>query len=369
MYLLSDYDYTLPEHLIAQAPAHFRDQSRLMALARADGSISHHRFLDLVGLLHSGDLLVVNNTRVVPARLAGTKETGGKVEVLLLDYPGAMANEASVEAPAAVRERGKDKGATDFVCECLVKASKPPRPGSIIHFDEGLSARVLGGARGVFGMDFQCRENIDRIVEKIGEVPLPPYVKRNGQGPPPCDDRQSYQTVYAKEKGAVAAPTAGLHFSSELIERIVEMGVEFVSITLHVGYGTFLPVRVQDIRDHQIHSETYALTAEAASAINRAKKADRRVIAVGTTSVRVLEYAADETGRVRPGSGKCDLFIFPGFQFKVTDGLITNFHLPKSTLLMLVSAFAGRQFILDAYREAICRTYRFYSYGDAMFIR
>jgi S-adenosylmethionine:tRNA ribosyltransferase-isomerase len=205
-------------------------------------------------------------------------------------------------------------------------------------------------------------------MESAGAVPLPPYIKRNGQGRPPCDDSQRYQTVYAQEKGAVAAPTAGLHFSPELLTRIVEMGVEVVPLTLHVGYGTFLPVRVKDIRDHKIHSETYALTARAASAINRAKEEGRRIIAVGTTSVRVLEYVADETGRVRPGSGKCDLFIFPGFEFKVVDGLITNFHLPKSTLLMLVSAFADRGFVLHAYRQAIRRTYRFYSYGDAMFI-
>jgi S-adenosylmethionine:tRNA ribosyltransferase-isomerase len=361
MYLLSDYDYSLPENLIAQEPASRRDQSRLMVLERTDRSIRHHRFSDLVQLLGSGDLLVVNNTRVVPARLTGTKETGGKVEILLLDYPEDLANGASPQGPG----QGKD---ADFVCECLVKASKPPRPGAIIRFDEGLTARVLGGAEGVFKMSFRCGENMDLLIERIGEVPLPPYIRRNGRGLARCDDCHCYQTVYAQEKGAVAAPTAGLHFSSELLQRIMDKGIEVVALTLHVGYGTFLPVRVTDIREHEIHSEAYALTASAASAINGAKDAGRRVIAVGTTSVRVLEYAADKTGRVRPGSGKCDLFIFPGFQFKVTDALITNFHLPGSTLLMLVSAFCGREFVLDAYQEAIRRTYRFYSYGDAMFI-
>ncbi|MDY6954878.1 MAG: tRNA preQ1(34) S-adenosylmethionine ribosyltransferase-isomerase QueA, partial [Thermodesulfobacteriota bacterium] len=308
MYLLSDYDYTLPENLIAQNPAPCRDQSRLMVLARGDQSIAHHRFSDLVGFLHSGDLLVVNDTRVVPARLAGTKETGGKVEVLLLDYPGERVTAAPGSSLPAAQKGGRSETAAGTICECLIKASKAPRAGSIIHFGEGLTARVLRGERGLFDLDFQCREHLDRIMETAGEVPLPPYVKRNGQTPPPCDDRQSYQTVYAKEKGAVAAPTAGLHFSSELLERIAQMGVEIVSLTLHVGYGTFLPVRVEDIRDHQIHSEAYALSARTASAINRAKEAGRRVIAVGTTSVRVLEYAADETCRVRPGLGKCDLW-------------------------------------------------------------
>ena len=379
MYLLSDYDYPLPENLIAQEPASHRDQSRLMVLERRGKGISHHCFSDLIGLLHEGDLLVVNNTRVVQARLTGTKETGGRAEVLLLEYPGDMARgdpmgRASLFFHGKRQQREgegepwRSPGTADVVCQCLVKASKPPRPGSFIHFDRGLRAKVLWGADGVFDLTFQCEEEMDLVLEKIGKVPLPPYIKRNGGDLPSCDDSQSYQTVYAKKRGAVAAPTAGLHFSPGLIEGLVKKGIEVVELTLHVGYGTFLPVRVTDIREHKIHSEQYELTAGAASAVNQAKDENRRVIAVGTTSVRVLEHAAHEAGRVRAESGKCDLFIYPGFQFKVTDALITNFHLPKSTLLMLVSAFAGREFVLDAYQEAICQAYRFYSYGDAMFI-
>jgi S-adenosylmethionine:tRNA ribosyltransferase-isomerase len=220
----------------------------------------------------------------------------------------------------------------------------------------------------VYDLAFEFSGDFDDLLDDIGQVPLPPYIKRNGQAPPACDDQQAYQTVYAEKSGAVAAPTAGLHFSRQLLDQLKDRGIEVVAITLHVGYGTFLPVRVTDIRQHKIHPETYELTDAAASAVNEAKDAGRRIIAVGTTAVRVLEYAADTTGAVRPGSGRCDLFIYPGFQYKVIHGLITNFHLPKSTLLMLVSAFAGRQFILDAYEEAIRRKYRFYSYGDAMLI-
>ncbi len=351
MYLLTDYNYTLPQELIAQVPATRRDQSRLMLLERLGRKISHHCFADVVRFLHPGDLLVVNDTRVVQGRLTGTKETGGKVEALLLDYPG--------EIP---------KAGGNIVCECLVKASKPPRSGSKIHFTEGLKATVLKGSEGVYTIAFEFEGRFDAILESIGQVPLPPYIKRNGQGPVYCDDRQCYQTIYAKKKGAVAAPTAGLHFSPELLGDLTNKGIDVIAITLHVGYGTFLPVRLTDIREHKMHPETYELTDKAASTINQAKNEGRRVIAVGTTTVRVLEYAADISGRVRPGSGKCDLFIYPGFQFKVIDALITNFHLPQSTLLMMVSAFAERELILDAYDEAIRHTYRFYSYGDAMLI-
>jgi S-adenosylmethionine:tRNA ribosyltransferase-isomerase len=217
-------------------------------------------------------------------------------------------------------------------------------------------------------MAFEFSGDFDALLDRIGQVPLPPYIKRNGHQPTDCDDGQAYQTVYAEKNGAVAAPTAGLHFSRQLLNQLNDRGIEVIAVTLHVGYGTFLPVRVADIRQHKIHPETYELTNTAASAINEAKGAGRRIIAVGTTTVRALEYAADTTGCVQPGSGRCDLFIYPGFRYKVIHGLITNFHLPKSTLLMLVSAFAGRQFILDAYEEAIRRKYRFYSYGDAMLI-
>jgi S-adenosylmethionine:tRNA ribosyltransferase-isomerase len=325
-----------------------------MLLKRKSSKISHRCFADLASLLHPTDLLVINNTRVVKSRLVGNKETGGNVEVLLLDYPGHL-------------RTGQDGG--HVICECLVKASKPPRPGSKIIFAGGLRATVLGSAEGVYRIALQFEGDFDALLERIGHVPLPPYIKRNGRAAPTCDDREAYQTIYAEKKGAVAAPTAGLHFSPELFKELAGKGVEVIAITLHVGYGTFLPVRVTDIRQHNIHPETYELTRRAASLINEAMAGGRRIIAVGTTSVRVLEYAAHRTGRVRPGgSGKCDLFIYPGFQFKVISGMITNFHLPESTLLMLVSAFAGREFILDSYQEAICRQYRFYSYGDAMLI-
>lgn len=353
MDLLCDYNYTLPAELIAQVPAPRRDQSRLMLLQRRRKKISHHSFADLAKLLEPGDLLVVNNTRVVKSRLAGNKETGGSVEVLLLDYPAGL-------------QTGHSHG--HLVCECLVKASKPPRPGSKIFFAGGLAATVLEGAEGIYKIALQFEGDFNGLLERIGHVPLPPYIKRNGPTSQVCDDRKSYQTIYAEKKGAVAAPTAGLHFSPELFKELAGKDVEVIAVTLHVGYGTFLPVRVTDIRQHSIHPETYELTHRAASVINKAKAAGRRIVAVGTTSVRVLEYTADTAGRVRPGSGKCDLFIYPGFRFKVISAMITNFHLPESTLLMLVSAFAGLEFILDSYQEAIRRQYRFYSYGDAMLI-
>jgi S-adenosylmethionine:tRNA ribosyltransferase-isomerase len=353
MYSLEDYSYTLPEELIAQVPASSRDQSRLMVLERKAQRTSHHHFKDIVQFLSPGDLLVLNNTRVVPARLVGTKETGGRVEALLLTYPEHI--------PGA-------EGEHMLGCECLVKSSKRPRKGSRLFFDGGLEATVLDGTDGVYNLEFQCNGNFDTLIHQIGQIPLPPYVKRDETTPPPCNDRERYQTVYAEKKGAVAAPTAGLHFTSEVLSALSARGVGVVPITLHVGYGTFLPVRVEDIRDHHIHAEAYQLTKDTAEAINQAKDEGRRIIAVGTTTVRVLEFAADPGGRVKPGSGKCDLYIYPGFEFKVIDALMTNFHLPGSTLLMLVAAFVGRDFVLDAYREAIRQRYRFFSYGDGMLI-
>ncbi|MBW2600954.1 MAG: tRNA preQ1(34) S-adenosylmethionine ribosyltransferase-isomerase QueA [Deltaproteobacteria bacterium] len=358
MYSLEDYHYTLPEELIAQAPVASRDQSRLMVLERSRQRISHHRFAGLVDLLHTGDLLVINNTRVIKARLKGTKETGGKIEVLLLDYPqtgtGELADSIS--------------DGTAMVCRCLIKASKSPRSGTRLYFAEDLKATVLEGADGIHKLAFKFKGNFHNILEQRGHVPLPPYIKRNGRKARSLEDRQAYQTVYARENGAVAAPTAGLHFTPELLSILGSRGIEIVPITLHVGYGTFLPVRVSDIRDHEIHSETYEITNTAAAAINQAKSFGRRIVAVGTTSVRSLEYSTDSSGHIQAGSGRCDLFIYPGFEFKVVDALITNFHLPQSTLLMLVSAFAGRRFILDAYKEAVEQIYRFFSYGDAMLI-
>jgi S-adenosylmethionine:tRNA ribosyltransferase-isomerase len=353
MYSLNDYDYTLPEELIAQVPASSRDWSRLMVLEREMQGTSHRDFGDIVRLLSPGDLLVLNNTRVVPARLVGTKETGGRIEALLLTYPELI--------PGA-------RGEHALACECLLKSSKRPRKGSRIFFDGGLEAEVLDGTNAVYSLEFRCNGDFDTLVHQVGQIPLPPYVKRDETTPPPCDDRERYQTVYAEKKGAVAAPTAGLHFTRELLDELSAKGVDIVPITLHVGYGTFLPVRAKDIRDHQIHAEAYQLTEDSAEAINQAKDEGRRIIAVGTTTVRVLEFVAGPDGRVTAGSGKCDLFIYPGFEFKVIDALMTNFHLPGSTLLMLVSAFAGRDFILDAYKEAIQQRYRFYSYGDVMLI-
>jgi len=383
MYLLSDYDYTLPAELIAQVPVRRRDEARLMLLAKEGRKTSHYTFADLPRLLQPSDLLVINDTRVIRGRLTGTKDTGGRVEVLLLHYPGKLLEKQIVtplRGPSGkplqpmmtqtekIREARPSSSTDSLVCECLVKASKPPRAGSKIHFAGDLRATVLGAAEGVYDMAFEFSGDFNALLDRIGQVPLPPYIKRNGQQPLDCDDGRAYQTVYAKKNGAVAAPTAGLHFSRQLLHQLNDRGIEVAAVTLHVGYGTFLPVRVTDIRQHKIHPETYELTDETASAINAAKEAGRRILAVGTTTVRVLEYAADTTGRVRPGSGRCDLFIYPGFRYKVIHGLITNFHLPKSTLLMLVSAFAGRHFILDAYEEAIRRKYRFYSYGDAMLI-
>jgi len=240
--------------------------------------------------------------------------------------------------------------------------------GSKFHFNGDLQATVLGWANGLYKLEFRFKEDFDTLLDRIGRIPLPPYIKRDQTKPPPCDDRVCYQTVYAEKRGAVAAPTAGLHFSGELLNELAKKGVEIVPITLHVGYGSFLPVRVPDVREHRIHPEVYDLTQEAARAINKAKDEGRRIIAVGTTTVRVLEFASDAGGRVRAGSGECDLFVYTGFEFRVIDALITNLHLPKTTILMLVAAFAGRDFILNAYLEAIRRRYRFYSYGDAMLI-
>lgn len=353
MFSLSDYDYEISEEYIAQKPVPLRDRSKLLFLNRKTGEISHHEFFEVCDFISSKDILVINNTKVIPGRLFGKKDTGGKAEILILDFAGGVREES-------------DKGY--FTCECLVKSSKPPRPGSLILFQKGLKAEVISAKEGICLLRFSFPGNFEDLLNETGHVPLPPYIKRNDDGNDSCDDKVSYQTVYAACNGAVAAPTAGLHFSKELLERIGSKCAGIAEITLHVGYGTFLPVRVDDIRDHRIHSENFEISNEAADAINRAKAAGGKVIAVGTTCVRTLEYSSDSAGKVAAGSGKCDLFIYPGYSFKVVDVMITNFHLPKSTLIMLVSAFAGREKVLSAYREAIYKGYRFYSYGDAMFI-
>jgi S-adenosylmethionine:tRNA ribosyltransferase-isomerase len=354
MYRLSDYAYDLPENLIAHQPEHARDHSRLLCLDRRTGAMEHQRFSQVIDRLYPGDVLVMNNTRVIPARLFGHKESGGKVEVLILDYVGGM----------ALRDTGQP-----FECPCLVKASKRAKKGSLIRFSDALTAEVTGTEEGFQVLRFYSDGHFEEALEDLGRMPLPPYIKRNQEKAKSPEDRQRYQTVYATEKGAVAAPTAGLHFTPDLLADIRGKGIETVAITLHVGYGTFAPVRVTDIRDHKIHSERFDISIDSAHKINQAKREGRRILAVGTTSVRTLEYAAREGQGVQPGPGICDLFIYPGYTFKVIDAMITNFHIPESTLLMLVSAFAGRENILSAYREAVEHRYRFYSYGDSMMIR
>ncbi len=351
MYKLTDYDYHLPDDLISHSPEEKRDASRLMHVNRNTGVVSHKKFSDLPDFLNPSDVLVVNNTKVIPARLNGFKETGGKVEVLIIDYTGGI---------EALSKTGY------FECECLIRASKRPKDGSLITFENGLSATVIGFTDGIYLVRFSSDDDFDASLDKTGKMPLPPYISRKDT--PPCDDKVSYQTVYAAEKGAVAAPTAGLHFTDELLDKIRAKGVQIITITLHVGYGTFVPVRVEDIRDHDIHTEKFFIPADSAAILNAAKKEGRRIIAVGTTTVRTLEYAMQQHGEVRPGQGDCDLFIYPGYEYKVVDAMVTNFHIPKSTLLMLVSAFAGKETVFKAYKTAVDEKYRFYSYGDSMLI-
>ncbi|NOX35255.1 MAG: tRNA preQ1(34) S-adenosylmethionine ribosyltransferase-isomerase QueA [Deltaproteobacteria bacterium] len=352
MFQLSDYDYGLPGEKIAQAPCNNRSESRLLHLDRNSDVISHYRFKDIAGLLNKDDLLVINNTKVIPARLPGKKETGGKVEIFIIDYAAGMKN---------LEETGF------FMCDCLVRASRSPKKGALILLEYGVKARIEAVKGPVFHIKFLNGKEFSEFLKNSGRIPLPPYIKRDDSGKN-RNDREDYQTVYASEEGAVAAPTAGLHFTQGLMADIEKKGIEFAKITLHVGYGTFVPVKVDDIRDHRIHSEYFSLSRKSADKINTAKRQNRRVVAVGTTSVRTLEYLSDENGMVRAGTGMCDLFIYPGYSYKCVDAMITNFHLPKSTLLMLVSAFYTRKKILEAYREAITMDYRFFSYGDAMLI-
>ena len=353
MFSLNDYHYDLPPDLIAQKPAQQRDRSNLLHLDRQTGALSHHSFNEIAEFLAPGDVLVVNDTAVIPGRLEGKKVTGGKVEVLISNY-------------AEDCKSSENNGS--IVCKCLVKASKRPVPGAWLYFADDLKAEVIDACNGAHTLKFYFHGDFDALLDRIGQVPLPPYIKRNHSGAQPCDDKASYQTVYAGPRGAIAAPTAGLHFTEELLDKLSAGGIDIVTLTLHVGYGTFLPVRVTDIRRHHMHSEPFTIGAKSAKTINNAKKCGKRVVAVGTTCVRTLEHAVNSYGYLTAGSGRCDLFIIPGHQFQVVDAMITNFHLPQSTLLMLVSAFAGRKNVLDAYREAISRRYRFYSYGDAMLI-
>jgi len=352
MYQLSDYDYDLPTGKIAQSPCKSRSESKLLHLDRKLKSVSHCKFKDITSLLREDDLLVINNTKVIPARLLGKKQTGGKVEVLIIDYAAGMKN---------LEETGF------FKCDCLVKASKNPKKGAKLFLGNGVKAQVEEVKGSVSEIKFLNGENFSAFLKETGQIPLPPYIKRDnlisGQ-----KDRENYQTVYASKEGAVAAPTAGLHFTAPLMQELEKKGIEFAPVTLHVGYGTFVPVKVNDIREHQIHSEFFSISQESAVKINKAKAQKRRVIAVGTTSVRTLEFLADDNGMVNSGTGMCDLFIYPGYTYKCVDAMITNFHLPESTLLMLVSAFYNREAIFAAYEEAKQNDYRFFSYGDAMLI-
>ena len=339
---VSDFDFYLPEELIAQHPLEKRDESRLMVLDKKTGEIEHKRFYDIIDYLNKGDTLVLNNTRVMPARLIGEKEnTGGKIEFLLLK-----------------RVEG-DKW------ECLAKPGKSAREGRRFTFGNGiLKAEVIevleNGNRIV---EFYYEGIFEQVLDSLGEMPLPPYIHEK------LDDKERYQTVYSKEKGSAAAPTAGLHFTKELLKKIEDKGVNIVYLTLHVGLGTFRPVKVENIENHNMHSEFYMLSKESAEVINETKKRGNRVISVGTTSTRTLETIGDENGMVKEQSGWTNIFIYPGYKFKVVDNLITNFHLPESTLIMLVSTLAGKENVMNAYNIAVKEKYRFFSFGDAMFIK
>ena len=337
----SDFYYDLPEELIAQDPLEDRTASRLLVLDRQTGTVEHKIFSDVIDYLNKGDCLVINNTRVIPARLIGEKEgTGGKVEVLLL------------------KRRAND------VWETLVKPGKKLRPGAKITFGDGrLRAEVLEVVEEGNRLVKFCYEGIfEEILDSLGEMPLPPYITHK------LEDKEMYQTVYAKFDGSAAAPTAGLHFTKELLNKIEEKGIKISSITLHVGLGTFRPVKVDDVNNHHMHTEWYEVNAEAADIINETKRNGGRVICVGTTSCRTIESVADDNGYMKAKTGETDIFIYPGYKFKVMDGLITNFHLPESTLVMLVSAFAGKENVLSAYETAVKEKYRFFSFGDAMIL-
>ena len=339
---LADFDYHLPERLIAQSPVLRRDTSRLMIINRSNGVFRHAQFSQIGEFLPAEALLTLNDTKVIPARLIGRKShSGGRVEFLL------------------AQQRGNS------VWEVLAKPGKSLVPGTRVEFGDGLlKAQVLALAKGGSRIvRFEHKEDFREILAKVGYVPLPPYIKRD---PKPADQNR-YQCVYATSEGAIAAPTAGLHFTKPLLDRLKRNGFNFVTLTLHVGLGTFQPIKVRNVKRHRMHAEHIEIPQTAADTINAAREEGRKIVAVGTTSVRALETAASETN-LTSYCGDTDIFIYPGYQFKLVDALITNFHLPKSTLLMLVSAFAGRELILKAYREAIKRNYRFYSYGDAMLI-
>ncbi|MBI4887540.1 MAG: tRNA preQ1(34) S-adenosylmethionine ribosyltransferase-isomerase QueA [Acidobacteria bacterium] len=355
---LSDVDFALPDELVAQEPSAVRGESRLLVLTRSTGAVEHRRFADVADHLHAGDLLVLNNTKVFPARLLGRRvPSGGAVEALLIRH--SPQPEVQSPTPGAV------------IWEALMHPGQKLNVGARVVFERDgvrLHGEILGRhfhGRRTIRLWSEDGLDVDAAIDRIGHVPLPPYIKR-GDEP---SDRDRYQTVYARDRGSVAAPTAGLHFTAELLDALASRGIERTEVTLHVGYGTFKPIRVERLEDHVVDPETFIVGPDAAEALTRARRGGRRIIAVGTTTVRVLEsLTMDEGGRVAPQRGETDLFIRPGHPFRLVAGLITNFHLPRSSLLVLVAAFAGRERILAAYREAVARGYRFYSYGDAMLI-
>lgn len=341
--LITEFEYELPEELIAQEPLEKRENSRMLVVRRAENSFQDEQFFNFPAFLQKGDVVVLNNTKVFPARLFGATETGARVEVFL------------------VRETENQ------IWETLARPARRLKTGKKIIFAENLSAEVLEKSEeGRIFVKFEADGDFDEILDEIGKTPLPPYIKR-AEGNPD-KDRERYQTVFAREKGAIAAPTAGLHFTPAILEEIKNLGATIAEITLHVGYGTFEPVRVSDLLEHKVMPERYEIGAETAEVLNEAKAENRRIIAVGTTTTRALESSVDENGKIREGKHLADLTITPGYKFKIIDGLLTNFHLPQSSLLVLVSTFAGHELIMNAYRHAVGARYRFYSYGDCMFI-
>ena len=338
---VTDFNFELPQELIAQDPLEDRASSRLLVLDRSTGEVEHRKFRDILEYLNPGDCLVINDTKVIPARLIGSKEgTDAKIEVLLL------------------------KRKENDIWETLVKPGKKAKPGTVIRFGDGILKGTVVDVveEGNRLIQFSYEGIFEEILDQLGQMPLPPYITHQ------LKDKNRYQTVYAKHEGSAAAPTAGLHFTKELLQEIKDRGVKIAHVTLHVGLGTFRPVKVENVLDHHMHSEFYVVEESEAEKINSTKREGGRVICVGTTSCRTIESASDENGVLKAGSGWTDIFIYPGYRFKILDCLITNFHLPESTLVMLVSALAGREHILNAYQEAIKERYRFFSFGDAMFI-
>ncbi len=347
---LSDFDYDLPPELIAQQPAPQRDASRLLVLDRCAGTREHALFSDIVSFIRPGDVLVANDTRVIPARVYARKPSGGRVELLLLQF---------MHSPAPGIQQW----------QCLARSHRGLRPGQALACEGGMHAVVRERAQEkTWLVDLHYAGVFEEALQRAGRPPLPPYIARDPEQPPADSDRERYQTVYARSDGAVAAPTAGLHFTPELMAGIERHGTAFVFVTLHVGYGTFEPLRGQSVEEHRMHSESYCLSRDAADRVNRARSRGGRIIAVGTTSARVLETCADEQGLLHAQAGTTSLFVYPGYRFKAVDALVTNFHLPRSSLLLLVSAFAGSGAVRAAYAEAVRQRYRFFSYGDAMLI-